>query len=80
MLWITRLALTVALLALLYATARADVYLPYMARRPAPVVAVAGHGEAVEVSRDWALVECANGQPATAVEIDYGYLIVKCGE
>lgn len=80
MLWTMRIVLIAALLALLYTGARADAYLPYMALKPAPAVAVAGHGEAVAVSRDWALVECANGQPATAVEIDYGYLVVKCGE
>ncbi len=78
--WVAPLVLTMGLLALLYATAHAGAYLPYVARNPAPIVAVAGHGEAVAVSRDWALVECANGQPATAEQIDYGYLIVKCGE
>lgn len=75
--WVARLVLTVGLLALLYATAHAGAYLPYVARNPAPIVAVAGHGEAVAVSRDWALVNCANG-PATAVAIDNDYLLIKC--
>lgn len=78
MLWriLITVILTILLLALAY-SAKADVYLPIMHGRSAPVLAVPGHGQRLRVDRDWALVDCPTGT-ATVDDLGSGYILIRC--